>query len=266
MRATGEWPNEPATRQSRWFRGLGWLCAMLAAWLAFELTANNPWTVVAICSKFGWDDWLTAAWIFRRDPRRNRAVVCSWFFIASGLWKMSVSAFIAMTSLTAIHAGAGPPVRPPDEFIAATLALFLSFGASSALTLVASWLALRSGAKIWLEWRVHQARRDNAWPPTEYCRFNRAGFLLITSFVAVGTPAMLAVALGTPYLLDPWVKLKNDAALMVFMAFFLLLVCLLIAAVLQFKDVVQRRIAASTPEACWHEALDSASEAAFETS
>lgn len=87
--------------------GLGWLCVLLIAWVVFDLTASDSLTAVVVCSKLGWDDWLTAIWLYRRDPRRVRAAVCSWFFIASGLWKMTVSAFAAMIVLVVIHAGQG---------------------------------------------------------------------------------------------------------------------------------------------------------------
>lgn len=136
------------------------------------------------------------------------------------------------------------------------LSLFFSLGGSSLLTLAASWLAFNNGVKVWLEWRVRQARRDDAWPPVDYCHCNRAGFLLITSFVAVGTPTMLAVVLGAAFLINPWMKQKNDAAIIGYMAFVLLLIGLLVVAVLRFKDFVERQIAASAPEACWGETFD----------
>ncbi len=88
--------------------GLGWLCILIVAWVVFDLTASDSLTAVIVCSKLGWDDWLTAIWLLRRAPQRVRAVVCSWFFSASGLWKMTVTAFAVTIALECQIAASTP--------------------------------------------------------------------------------------------------------------------------------------------------------------
>ena len=82
VRPGAEVEAAPATFR-RWFRGIGWPAAMLAAWLIFELTASDALTAVALCSKFGWPDLATAFWLRRRDSVRRRGEVCFWYYLAS---------------------------------------------------------------------------------------------------------------------------------------------------------------------------------------
>jgi hypothetical protein len=229
---------------------------VLAAWLVFELTASDPLAAVAFCSKLGWDDWLTAIWLFRRDPRRCRAVVCAWFFIASGLWKTTVSSFVAMLGLIAIHAGQGPPAQPPEAFGAVVLSLFISFGSSSLLTFAASWLAFKRNTRAWVESRVHRARRDDAWPPTAYCQFNRLDFLLVTSLIAVGTPAMLAAVLGFGALVSSWTEGAPAVQAVSLTVLVSIGVLGLITAIFALGSLIGRHVTALTPEGCWGETPD----------
>ena len=254
MGPAGPFSDLTESRRPRWLLGLGWACAALGAWLVFELSASNELTAVTLCSKLGWDDWLTAIWLFRRDTRRSRALACAWFFIASGLWKTTVSSFAAMLGLIAIHAGQGPPAQPPEAFGAVVLSLFASFGGSSLATFAASWLAFKSNTKVWVESRVHQARRDDAWPPVAYCQSNRADFLLLTSLIAVGTPAMLAVTLGFAGLVTSWAN--GDPAVQSISIMVLMSVGILglIVAIFALGSVISHHVTAATPEACWGEA------------
>jgi hypothetical protein len=169
---------------------------------------------------------------------------------------MTVSSFAAMLLIILFHVRQGGPAQPPDAFIAVVLSLFISFGVSSVLVLAASWLAFKSEMKAWTEWRVHRARRDDAWPPTAYCRTNRAGFLLLTSFVAVGTPLMLAAILTLTAWLAAWAKGRPMIMEAICMTTPLIGISALTVAVFAFGGMVGRRVIAETPMDCWGESLD----------
>lgn len=231
--------------------GLGWLMALVAAWLVFELTANDSLSAVAMCSKLGWDDWLTAIWLLRKDPRKIRAAVCALVFIASGLLKTTVSSLVAMLGLLAIHAGQGPPAQPPAAFGAVALSLFISFAGSSLLTFVALWLASKTDTKAWVEWRIHQARRNDAWPPTAYCQVNRLDYLTVASLIGVGTPAMLAAVLGLAALVTSWAN--GDPAVESISVTVLMLVGMpvLFLSIFVVGGIIGSHATALSPEACW---------------
>src|SRR5262245_56584508 len=63
------------------------------AFLVAEFTAHPAIGVIVLCLKFGWNDFLTALWLRRRDPDRERGATCSWFYCASGLWRVCVWSF-----------------------------------------------------------------------------------------------------------------------------------------------------------------------------
>lgn len=251
MESAESFSDESESRLPRRMIGLGWLMALVAAWLVFELTANDSLSAVAMCSKLGWDDWLTAIWLLRKDPRKVRAAVCALFFIASGLLKTTVSSFVAMLGLLAIHAGQGPPAQPPEAFGLVALSFFISFGGSSLLTFVALWLAFKSTTKAWVEWRIHQARRDDAWPPTAYCQSNRLHYLLVASLIGMGTPAMLAAVLGLAALVTSWAN--GDPAVESISVTVLMLVGMpvLIVAIFVVGGIIGDHATALSPEACW---------------
>ncbi|HLQ43826.1 MAG TPA: hypothetical protein VK137_03785, partial [Planctomycetaceae bacterium] len=64
-----------------------WLLAAIAVAVA-ELTAHPALGVVIFCVKFGLNDWRTAAWLCRVDPRRERSHTLWWFLIGSGCLKI----------------------------------------------------------------------------------------------------------------------------------------------------------------------------------
>lgn len=251
MESAESFSDVSESSQPRRLLGIGWLFASLAAWVVFELTASDSLAAVAMCSKLGWDDWLTAIWLLRKDPRRFRAAVCALFFIASGLLKTTVSSFAAMLGLIAIHAGQGPPAQPPEAFGAVVLSLFISFGCSSLFTFAASWLAFKSNTKVWVEWRIHQARRDDAWPPTAYCQLNYLHYLLVASLIAVGTPALLAAVLGLAALITSWANGDPAVQNISMMALMLVGLLSLIVAIFAIGSCIGGRVGALSPEACW---------------
>src|SRR5262245_37223463 len=78
------------------FNSLMWLATVAVAWSLFVVTANPTVGIVATCSKFGWEDVWTAWWLRSHDPDSVRGRTCSWFYLALGLWKVTITAGIAL--------------------------------------------------------------------------------------------------------------------------------------------------------------------------
>ncbi len=174
-------------------RGLAWTVFVLLAWIVFELTANAALSVVVFSAKFGWDDLLTAVWLRRVDPRRQRAKACGWFFVASAFLKASIVAVVLMFAMAfCIPAQMGQPI----EFVTAVIEAFVGFGLSAVTTWFAFFVAWRHGVKVWVDSAIHQARRDRRWPPQDYCRFNIAGPLLSSALALTAMPLIIAVVVG----------------------------------------------------------------------
>ena len=84
--------GEQDDRAGRWANVLSVPLLLVIGWVLYELTAQPALGVAAVCIKFGWDDFRTAWWLRRRDPDWRRARACFWLYLASGLWKLAISA------------------------------------------------------------------------------------------------------------------------------------------------------------------------------
>src|SRR5262249_41031400 len=153
------------------------------------LTAQPALGAAIACTKFGWDDFLTASWLYRRDPVRRRAHPQLWLGFAVGLWKIAVTGIVVMFAASFLEAAfrggpaPGVPRRPPpNAIIAALVATFLGFGASTIATLRAFRLAWIDRARLWHDDRLHRDRRADRWPPNldGAGRHNKAGLVLLS--------------------------------------------------------------------------------------
>src|SRR5262249_49081508 len=138
----------------------------------------------------GWEDFLTARWLRRIDPHQKRALANFWLYVASGLWKTALAAFImafAIAPLTAIHRQQKGQ-NPPAVFMWVVLTWFFGFSISGLVTIRAVWLGCRCGVRLWLASDVHWARREHIWPSWQESRgsTNQLGRILTTSLIVVG--------------------------------------------------------------------------------
>jgi hypothetical protein len=244
-----DWPAQEQTPSRRWRLPFTWLGLLALAWIVYELTHQPALGAVAVCLKFGWEDFCTARWLSRTDPDRRRGRACSWLFFAWGLWKTACVAFLMSVAFAAVAPAAfqqAGAVAALWAFVSTFLTTLAGFAASALATTCAVITAWRGGLRLWLDRAVHRARRLDCWPPAPLCegRTNRIGQLLVTAlalavswsgvvaFICVfqaglprfGPPTL--VALG---LVGPWV------------------VC-------RVRDFIARRVRAETPWECWPEA------------
>jgi hypothetical protein len=229
-------------------------------WFIFELTAQPALGAVAVCVKFGWNDFRTAWWLRERDPNRRRGAACFSLFVASAFSKMAVSAFVLMFAYGLVNALLQPP-QPANQganwdalvpvFIAMSLTLLLGFGISALATARALWLALRFHCKLWLDPAVHQARRCDVWPPNvPTSNTNRARPLIFTGLFMIYFPIMFAALVIVAGM--AWDGRGPQQEWLA--PFFLSIVVAIISGpilMLLARDFLAKRVLAQYAEECW---------------
>ena len=252
-------PDEPPPRR----RPSMVLPALLAIGIVvYELTAQPGLGAAIACTKFGWDDFLTARWLRRRDPNRRRGRASFWLFVAAGLWKTAVTGVVVMFAVAFLDAAmrarprAGQLAQPPSEVIGGALvAAFLGFSFSTLATGRAFLTALRSRVRLWIDGHVHRDRRADRWPPASTAgRKNRAGAVLFTALF-LGMVALLGLFHGVlRWALHGWAAGRPqgqhlaDMLANLFCCGVFLLVPVLI---LVFRDILVQLALARSPAECW---------------
>jgi len=226
-------------------------------WLIFELTAQPALGAVAVCAKFGWNDFRTAWWLRRRDLNRRRAAACFWLFVASAFWKMAIGAFV----LLFVYGFAGSMLQPQQPanqpgqlmdalvpvFIAMSLTWLLGFGLSGLATARALWLSLRFRIKLWLDPTVQHARRYDIWPPVGSANNgNRAHLLVWTTLFVIYFLLLLVAIVVLVAQVQHWPGWQ-EAFIVLLMATVILGAILMLVA----RDLLATRILARYPAECW---------------
>jgi hypothetical protein len=230
-----------------------WPALLAIGWLIYEVTSQPNLGAAIICAKFGWNDFRTALWLRGADPVRRRARACFWFYLASGLWKMAITATLAIFAFAFLaasqHHGQQPKQQAaglPPWFGGVLLTALMGFGLSAFTTLVSLWLAHRHGIKFWLSSSMHRFRRRNTWPPYEFNMLtpNQAGRVLLTALILVIAPVTITICVALGAAIG---KLGSLAI----MAIFLLGLCICPVTILVLRDMMDCRFVARTPWECW---------------
>jgi hypothetical protein len=190
-----------------WFERLHliWPMLFLIGWVLYELTTQPMVGAVAVCLKFGWEDFCAAIWLRRVDPRRLRGRACFWLYLASGLAKTAVVAGVMSFAFVAISPNLGNVQlwqrwAAVMEMAGWTCLVMLTGLVCSMLALgYSSILARLGGFRLWLSRDMHRARRRNHWPPYEENRVgsNRLAGLLFIILFAVFLPLYLGSVIAT---------------------------------------------------------------------
>jgi len=223
-----------------------WLALVLIGCAIYELTQSPALGSVLVCLKFGWEDFLTARWLWRRDGDRLRRVSLFWLYLAWGLWKTAIVAFLMSVAFALVARQAGPPAGLPEALLAfaGTFCLaLLTAGLSALMTFLSVFCAWVGGARLWLDSAVGRARRRDEWPPNVCCagRTNRLSTLVLSSLGLV----TLAVAVEVFILAMP----GGLAARVLGFAFTLLAPVLLVLG----REVIAENVLACRPRECWPE-------------
>ena len=145
MAATNVSPPPPQeSLSSRWREVVLSGDLFASGWILFEFAAA-PGVGVAVASlKFGWNDFLTALWLRRRDPDRDRSAVCFWFFVASGLWKITVVAFLltfVVPKIVTVVTKRGSILPLPTQILLTVQSAFVNYWWLGALSIGALYFA-----------------------------------------------------------------------------------------------------------------------------
>jgi hypothetical protein len=234
-----------------------WPALLAIGWLLYELTAQPNLGAAIVCAKFGWNDFRAALWLRRIDPHRRRARACFWFYLASGLWKMAITATLTIFAFAFLVASlqprapggrAKPPPMPflPPWFYGVMLTALMGFGLSALTTLIALALASRYRIKFWLSANVHKFRRLNRWPPYDVhsAAPNQAGRILLTALILMIAPAVLAVCVMLGMALARFGPVGVMSIVLLAMG-----VCPV--SIMVLRDMLMANFVARTPSECW---------------
>jgi hypothetical protein len=230
--------------ESRWRLPFTWMGLLAVAWVVYELTHQPALGAIAICLKFGWEDFHTAYWLAWHDASRWRRWSTFWLYVAWGLWKTAVVAFLMSFAFAAFGPRKAAPGVPQVVlvFLGTFLTTLTGFALSTLLTAVAVLCAWWGGVRLWLDSAVHRARRLDCWPPAPFCegRTNRLGSLLLTG-----------LGLGFLFVLLILLAAAPGGAGGFAICFFLSItapVMMLVA-----RELISRQVWAESPYECWHE-------------
>jgi len=184
--------GEPAS--DRWTERISWGAMLPLGWLIYELTAQPSFALVVACAKFGWNDFLTAHWLLRSDPDSGRGRTCFWFYVASGLWKITVAAFVITGSILILMVALNG--KPPRGLVDAGLTAAIGITLLAVIPLVGVMHARVFRVKVWVDSSIHEYRRHDLWPPRATGLNSTMGLLFPALLVPVVVTALVTFQLG----------------------------------------------------------------------
>lgn len=238
----------------------GWIAwgLLVAVGVALYEILHQPALLgVTISLKFAWGDARTAFWLRARDPDLRRGLANLWVYLGYGLWKAAISAFLLSFVFIAldqaIHGkGANRPAGQKDDTLIMIFAgscggSFFTALLSGAVCCVGFVLALRTGAKIWLNSRVAASRVRDAWPP-EGGDANQLAQVALTSALLCSALIVGSVAVAIALLFPANVKPQAKGVAVV--ATFGVMILMPVLA-LSINDRVKKRLLALSPNEAW---------------
>jgi hypothetical protein len=246
--------SENGASPTRHFNAVLWLLLILAiGWLIYEVTHSPAWAAMAMCLKFGLEDFRTAWWLRRTDPNRGRSRACCWLHIASGLWQVAIIG-VAMVIFTIalvyiLQAKQGNAVGVLDLIEGAFVATVLGLILSTFATYIALMNAWRFDVRPWLNGAIHIARRKDEWPPL-YGHQNRI-LVLVISTVLVTFIVLVPICIAILTIaVRPAIGRANASMLQGAGALVSVFVLLPISGVV-IRKLRQNRFFAEHPADCW---------------
>jgi hypothetical protein len=241
----------PAGRR-RARRLLSWTAVIMLGLLVYEFTTSPALGAAMLSLKFGWPDFRTALWLRRTDPNGDRSRACFWLYAAAGLWKVALASFVIFWAVAVVSTWVQGP-KLGQQWRTLFLALIVTgFGlalVSCGLATLASYAALArarlTGVRLWLHEEMHQAPRENAWPPL-YGRGNRAGRLFAFSAATVYFVGLVLLGLGLNALERAGAPVGRLTPLLA-----LLWLIFFGPVLMRWTMAHGRRATAGRPEDCW---------------
>lgn len=181
---------------TRFFAGtnFSWGAMLTLGWLIYEITARPSCGVVVACAKFGWNDFLTAHWLLRTDPDQPRGRTCFWFYLANGLWKITIAAFLATGLLLILMVALND--NPPHMLIGVGMTAALGVTLLAVIPLIGVFNARWHNVRVWVDATVHESRQAGEWPPRPSGINATMGLLFPSLMVPIMLTALLTLHLG----------------------------------------------------------------------
>lgn len=186
--------NEPPART--WSERVTWGAMLPLGWLIYELTARPSFAIVVACAKFGWNDFLTAHWLLRTDPQRGRGRACFWFYLASGLWKVTVAAFMITGTILIVALTVNRNPNLPRGLVDVGVTAAVGISLLAVIPLIGVMHARIAGVKVWVDSSIHESRRANVWPPRPRGLNSTMGLLFPALLVPIVLAALVTIHLG----------------------------------------------------------------------
>jgi len=176
-----------------WLEYISWGTILTLAWLIYEVTARPSFGIVVACGKFGWNDFLTAHWLLRSDPDPHRGRTCFWFYVANGLWKVTVAAFLLTGSLLILMVILRE--NPPNVLFGVGLTAIVGVSLLAVIPLIGVFHARWYDVQVWVDASIHESRKQNIWPPRATGLNATMGLL----FPALMVPIIVTAVFTFPY-------------------------------------------------------------------
>lgn len=235
-----EQDNYPRPRRSKWGWIFSWPTLVLLALLVYELTSQGSLSIVILCCKLGFKDLRTFFWVRRHDPDQKRGRTCSWFFLAWGLWKITLPAFLLMVLLGVLNIIFHQPNGVAAifyQFLEAFLTALIGFPLAFIASMIATSLIWRH-----LPVEAYDAQGYRTWPLWLTEPSGIISLALVSFFFLFFFPVFLGLLFGIAILLGP----NPPAAVMIPVS--VLLVVGLCAGFLSFRDLLCFRIHPGYPK------------------
>jgi hypothetical protein len=196
--------DEQRPAKSAWLQHWDWFLVLSAAWLLFDLFMQPVLSIVMASVKFGWNDFANGFWLWRKDPNRRRGRTCFVFYMATGLWRITVTTF-AVTLLGLLVYGfwlaLNPQQRAANQNQGGDILTSVSMMIVSCcfvLSSLSTWLAISMGLKnrvrVWIDSTVRYSRRNSIWPPQPRGK-NQVSRAVTSSLVFLST-ILIGTAIG----------------------------------------------------------------------
>lgn len=184
--------DEPPSR--RWTEHVSWGAMFALGWLIYEVTARPSFGIAVACGKFGWNDFLTAHWLLRTDPDRNRGRTCFWFYVANGVWKVTIAAFLATGTLLILMVALND--NPPRGLFGVSVTAAVGVTLLAVIPLIGVFHARCYSVRVWVDASIHESRQANVWPPQATGLNAIMGLLFPALMVPIVVTAVATAPLG----------------------------------------------------------------------
>ena len=247
--------DERRPEKSVWLRHWDWFFVLSAAWLLFDLFMQPVLSICMASFKFGWNDFANGFWLWRKDSDRRRGRACLVFYVATGLWRITVTTF-AITLLGLFVYGFWLAMNPQeraangkqgDDILTGVSLMIVSFCfvLSSLSTWLAIAMALKNRVRVWIDSTVRYSRRNRIWPPEPHGK-NQVSRSVTSSLVFLST-ILIGAAIGV--VISAAKKAGPVPEVLIALPVFGMIGCAVI--LLAGRSWLLRRLAATSPTDCW---------------